>query len=123
GLEVVLADGTVLPMLNKMTKNNTGPDLKHLFIGSEGTLGIITRAVLRLQPKATGANTALVALDSFDDALRLLRHARESLSGLVSAFELMWASYYETATAQDNIRAPLPAGHAFYALLDMQSAT
>lgn len=121
GLEVALADGTILPMLNKMTKNNTGTDLKQLFIGSEGTLGIVTRAVLRLQPRIAGANTALVALDNFANALQLLRYARESLSGLVSAFELMWADYYAVATAQDNVRAPLPAGHALYALVDMQS--
>uniref|UniRef100_UPI00333ECAED FAD-binding oxidoreductase n=1 Tax=Castellaniella defragrans TaxID=75697 RepID=UPI00333ECAED len=122
GLEVVLPDGTVLPMMNKMSKNNTGPDLKQLFIGAEGTLGIVTRAVLRLHPGISGANTALVALGSFDDALKLLRHARQSLSGLVSAFELMWADYYRTAIAESNARAPLAADYPLYVLMDMQSA-
>lgn len=78
GLEAVLLDGTVLSMMNKMSKNNTGPDLKQLFIGAEGTLDVVTRAVLRLHPGIAGANTALIALDSFESALKLLRHARQA---------------------------------------------
>ncbi len=62
GLEAVLADGTVLPMMNRMVKNNAGVDLKHLFIGSEGVLGIVTRVVLKLHPLPRGTSTALVAL-------------------------------------------------------------
>src|SRR5215213_5153220 len=65
GLEVVLADGTVLPGLNKLIKNNAGYDLKHLFIGSEGTLGVVTRAVLRLQPKPTCVQASLCGLPDF----------------------------------------------------------
>lgn len=121
GLEAVLPDGTVLSMMNKMSKNNTGPDLKQLFIGAEGTLGVVTRAVLRLHPGISGANTALVALDSFDSVLKLLRHARQALSGLVSAFEVMWADYYRAATTVGGIRAPLSADYPLYVLLDMQS--
>ncbi|HUH40302.1 MAG TPA: FAD-binding oxidoreductase [Castellaniella sp.] len=121
GLEAVLADGTVLSMMNKMSKNNTGPDLKQLFIGSEGTLGVVTRAVLRLHPGISGANTALLALRDFDAALLLLRHARQSLSGLVSAFEVMWADYYQAATTAGGVRAPLAADYPLYVLLDMQS--
>ena len=69
GLEVVLADGTVLPSLNKLIKNNAGIDLKHLFIGSEGTLGVVTRAVLRLQPKPTSVQAAFCALADFGAVL------------------------------------------------------
>ena len=66
GLEVVLPDGTIVTSLNKMLKNNAGYDLKHLFIGAEGTLGVVTRVVLRLLfPKPVSRCTALVALDSF----------------------------------------------------------
>lgn len=122
GLEVVLADGTVLPMLNRMPKNNAGLDLKPLFIGSEGTLGVITRAVLRLHPGVAGANAALVALPGFDAAVTLLRHAQRALSGRVSAFELMWADYYAAALTHGGARAPLPEGAPLYALIEMQGA-
>ncbi|NRP73050.1 putative FAD-linked oxidoreductase [Ensifer psoraleae] len=93
GLEVVLADGTVVSSLNKMIKNNTGYDLRQFFVGSEGTLGIITRAVLRLRPLPAGRLTALCALDSYADVVALLKRAQRELSGL-SAFEAMWESYF-----------------------------
>mgnify|MGYP003673217821 FL=1 len=122
GLEVVLADGTILPMMNKMPKNNAALDLKHLFIGSEGRLGVITRAVLRLHPGVAGANTALIALSGFDAALKLLRHAQTALSGRVSAFEVLWNDYYRSVTTIGGVRAPLGAEFPLYALIDMQGA-
>lgn len=122
GLEVVLADGTILPMMNKMPKNNAALDLKHLFIGSEGTLGIITRAVLRLHPGVAGANTALIGLAGFDAALKLLRHAQTALSGRITAFEVMWNDYYRAVTTIGGLRAPLAADFPLYALIDMQGA-
>ena len=122
GLEVVLADGTVLPMMNKMVKNNAGPDLKGLFIGTEGTMGVITRAVMRLHAGVKGANTALIALTGFGAVVQLLRHAQQRLSGLVSAFEVMWADYYRSATTVGGIRAPLAPDYPIYVLMDMQSA-
>jgi FAD/FMN-containing dehydrogenase len=94
GIEAVLADGTVMTSLNKMLKNNAGYDLKHLFIGSEGTLGIITRAVLRLHPPLGEITTALCALSSYEDIVALLRRAQAGLGGIV-AFEAMWRSYYD----------------------------
>nr|ALP69188.1 putative FAD linked oxidase C-terminal domain-containing protein [Stutzerimonas stutzeri] len=122
GLEAVLPDGTVLSMMNKMVKNNAGPDLKHLFIGTEGTLGIITQAVLRLHPGVSGANTALVAAPDFGSAIKLLRHAQHLLGGRVSAFEMMWQDYYAAATTAGGIAAPLPATYPLYVLLDLQAA-
>ncbi|MCZ4094005.1 FAD-binding oxidoreductase [Sinorhizobium psoraleae] len=122
GLEVVLADGTVVSSLNKMIKNNTGYDLRQFFIGSEGTLGIITRAVLRLRPLPAGRLTALCALDSYADVVALLKRAQRELSGL-SAFEAMWESYFrfnceaegrqffETAPAFAAIIEPDIRGH------------
>lgn len=92
GLEAVLANGTILSSLNKMMKNNTGYDLRQLFIGSEGTLGIITRAVLRLRPLPVERLTALCALGSYADVVRFLGMAQRRLPGL-AAFEAMWASY------------------------------
>ncbi len=120
GLEVVLADGTILPMLNQMPKNNAAMDMKHIFIGSEGTMGVITRAVLKLHPGIGGANSALVALESFDGALQLLRYAQKALSGRVSAFEAMWHDYYNGAAK--HVRAPLDGSYPLYVLMDMQGA-
>lgn len=102
GLEVALADGTLLTMLNKMVKNNTGYDLRQLFIGAEGTLGIITRAVLRLKPLPEGRATALCALASYDDVVQLLKRAQRELGGL-SAFEAMWRSYFSVTAKAENI--------------------
>ena len=121
GLEVVLPDGTVLSNLNKMLKNNTGYDLKQLFVGSEGTLGIITRAVLKLLPKPRSTCTALCALDSYDQVLKLLTHARTFLGPNFSAFEMMWPDFYERMTAGlKHLTKPLPDGHGAYVLIESQ---
>ncbi|TCN31487.1 FAD-binding oxidoreductase [Sinorhizobium americanum] len=103
GLEAVLADGTVLSSLNKMIKNNTGYDLRQLFIGSEGTLGIITRAVLRLRPLPDGRLTALCALASYADVVALLKRAQQQLPGL-SAYETMWESYFGFNCGAESLR-------------------
>ena len=95
GLEVVLADGTVITSLNKMLKNNAGYDLKHLFIGTEGTLGVVTRAVLRLFAKPESRSTALVALKSFDEVVRFLHFMSREFGGSLTSFEVMWDSYYD----------------------------
>ena len=121
GLEVVLADGTVLPAMNKLIKNNSGYDLKHLFIGSEGTLGVITRLVLRLREKAARQDVALVALPSFEAVTGLLKHMDRALGGGLSAFEAMWPEFYELVTTAPALgRAPLAHGAAFYVLVEAQ---
>lgn len=121
GLEAVLADGTVLSSMNTLLKNNTGYDLKQLFIGAEGTLGVVTRAVLRLQPAGVGSNTALIAVDDFDAVTRLFAYLGHELAGGLVAFEVMWQSYY-TLIAEDTGRhqAPLPATHGFYIIVEQQ---
>lgn len=93
GLEAVLADGTVVSSMNRMLKNNAGYDLKQLFIGSEGTLGIITRAVLRLHPPPGEIATMLCAVESHEKVVALLRRAQSALGGVV-AFEAMWRDYF-----------------------------
>ncbi|MDZ5461661.1 FAD-binding oxidoreductase [Azohydromonas lata] len=115
GLEVVLANGTVVTSLNKMIKNNAGFDLKHLFIGSEGTLGVITRAVLRLSPKPASSQVALCAVNSYADVLTLLASARQHLGPQLSAFEVMWPEFWEFAnTHAPQARNPFADDPAVY---------
>ncbi|ABE39306.1 FAD linked oxidase-like [Rhodopseudomonas palustris BisB5] len=123
GLEVVLADGTVLSSLNTLIKNNAGYDLKQLFVGSEGTLGVITRLVLRLREKPLATNMALVGFDSFDAVAKFLKHIDRSLGGTLSAFEVMWQSFYRlVTTAPAKGRPPISQDHAYYVLVESQGA-
>lgn len=121
GLEAVLPDGTVLPMLNKVIKNNTGLDLKHIFIGSEGTLGIVTRVVLKLFPKPERRYTAFCALSSFDSVARLLKLAKSALPTL-SAFEVMWSGYLEAAASSLQRPLPFKDSYPLYVLLESEGA-
>jgi FAD/FMN-containing dehydrogenase len=119
GLEVVLADGTVIPAMNRLIKNNSGYDLKQLFIGSEGTLGVITRLVLRLREKPARQDVAFVAVPGFDALVALLKHMDRALGGGLSAFEVMWPDFYELVTTPPSKgRAPLPHGSPFYVLIE-----
>ena len=117
GLEAVLADGTVVSSMNEMMKNNTGYDLKQLFIGSEGTLGIITRLVLRLYEAPKSRNTALVALSDFEQVTSLLKHVDRSLAGQMSSFEVMWDSWYSFITEELDNR-PVDPGYPYYAIFE-----
>jgi FAD/FMN-containing dehydrogenase len=119
GVEVVLADGTILSSLMPLVKNNTGYDLKQLFIGAEGTLGIVTRAMLRVRPALPSRCAALVAVESFDQAAKLLRMLQARLGGQLSAFEVMWSDYYQLVTTSPAHGRPiLPHGFPFYILVE-----
>jgi FAD/FMN-containing dehydrogenase len=119
GLEAVLADGTVINAMNKMVKNNSGYDLKHLFIGSEGTLGIVTRVVLQLQPKSRSSHTALCALNSYAAVTALLIELKRSLGSGLTGFELMWDSYYDKVMeVVPNLSSPFAESHPFYLLVE-----
>jgi|HubBroStandDraft_6_1064221.scaffolds.fasta_scaffold48656_2 FAD/FMN-containing dehydrogenase len=119
GLEVVLADGTVLSNLCPVLKNNTGYDLKQFFIGAEGTLGVITRAVLRLVPLPASQTTALAAVKDFSQLPRLLKYVGARLGGTLSAFEVMWNDYYRLVTTPPARCAPaLPLSYPYYALIE-----
>jgi FAD/FMN-containing dehydrogenase len=121
GLEAVLADGTVVSSMNKMLKNNAGYDLKHLFIGSEGTLGIVTRAVLRLFPRLPVKTTAICAVRNFDDLVALLYHLQRRVGGSLSAFEAMWSSYFHYVVDHvEGIRSPFEAPYPVYALVETE---
>jgi len=119
GLEFVLADGKVVSGLSGLVKNNTGYDLKQLLIGSEGTLGIITRAVLRLQPRPYGQFTALCAVAGFDEVLGLLAACRRKLGPSLTAFEVMWPDFWDAMGSLIGVRLPLAAGNGLYVLVEM----
>jgi FAD/FMN-containing dehydrogenase len=119
GLEVVLPDGTLLTSLDKMLKNNAGYDLKQLLIGSEGTLGIIARIVLRLFPRPHCTMAALCRVPSYEAMLSLLSPAHGSLGPLLSAFEVMWPDYWEIATrrvaaCRARLAREIPAWVSFF---------
>jgi FAD/FMN-containing dehydrogenase len=121
GLEVVLADGRILLDLSKLKKNNTGYDLKNLFIGSEGTLGIITAAVLKLFPKPQSVETAFIGLASPRAALDLLNLAREMAGGEITSFELIPRLGLDFVLAHFDARDVLSKKHAWYVLLELSS--
>ena len=118
GIEAVLADGTVIDSLRKVIKNNTGYDLRQLFIGSEGTLGVITGVVLRLFPKPRSVCTGICALDDYAGILELLRRARLGFGAQLTAFEVMWPDFYQLGTTGLGRKPPLPMGAGVYVLLE-----
>ncbi len=123
GVEAVLADGTIIPAARRMLKDNAGYDLKQLFIGSEGTLGVVTRAVLRLYPLCPNTNVAFCATETYEQALALLVMMRAKLGGALSAFELMWPNFYREVLEATGLRAPLQPGLGYYALIEAQASS
>src|SRR5579872_4983264 len=122
GIEVVLADGRVLNDLNKLKKDNTGYDLKNLFIGAEGTLGVITAAVLRLVPRPRSVETAFAGIESPEAALELLGIATENAGGSVTSYELMSRDGVEIVLRHTpGCRDPLAAPHPWYVLIELSS--
>lgn len=122
GLEVVLADGTVVTSMNRMLKNNSGYDLRGLFIGSEGTLGVATRAVLRLFDQPEARHTALCLLPGFDEAARMLRLTRSRLGATLSAYELMWPKFFDFACELRGVRPFGPAAEGYGLLIEASGA-
>jgi len=119
GLEAVLADGTVISSMKKIIKDNSGYDLKQLFIGSEGTLGIVTKAVLKLEEQPKSRNSAFLGLNSYENVVELLHFMEGGLAGTLSAFELMWETTYKGLTNEySSVKPPLPYGFKYYVLLD-----
>ena len=123
GLEVVLADGRVLNALSKLKKDNTGYDLRNLFIGAEGTLGIITAATLKLFPKPRAVETAYVGLKSPADALKLLSIAQNEAAGSLTSFELLADIAVDFSIRHGiDIRDPLASKHPWYVLMELSSS-
>jgi len=124
GLEVVLADGRVLNALNKLKKDNTGYDLKNLFVGAEGTLGVITAAVLKLFPAPKTVETAFVGVPSPEAAVKLLSLVQDRTNRVATSFELICRLAIDFVLRHGHgVRDPLDHAHPWYALLQVASAT
>jgi len=123
GVEAVLADGTIVSNLSRIIKNNTGYDLRQLFLGSEGTLGVVTRATLRLRERPASRDVAMAATQDFSGLIKLLKHMDHALGGRLSAFEAMWQAHYDLVTqppAKSN--SPLERGYPYYVLVESLGA-
>lgn len=118
GLEVVLADGSIMTSMNRMIKNNSGYDLKHMFIGSEGTLGVVTRAVLKLCDSPAEKQAVLIATDSFDKVVKLLGQTQKDLGAKLGSFEVMWQKYYDLTVKSLNTTPPIDGDYPYYILIE-----
>jgi len=122
GVEVVLADGRLMNLLSKLKKNNTGYDLRHLFVGAEGTLGVITAATLKMFPRPRAVETAFIGLPSPAAAVKLLNLAQARAGGMVTSFELITRAVIEMAVKHGHgIRDPLGTKHPWYVLMEVSS--
>ncbi len=119
GLEAVLADGTIISSLKKIIKDNSGYDLKQLFIGSEGTLGVVSKAVLKLVEAPKSRTSAFVAFNEYDKVVDFLKYMDAGLAGTLSSFELIWQETYKAMTSPPAIaKPPLPQHYKYYVLLE-----
>ena len=122
GIDVALADGRMMHLLRKLKKDNTGYDLRHIFIGAEGTLGIITAAVLKLFPRPRAVETAFIGLKSPHDAVKLLNLAQSRATGTVTSFELIVRGVFEFALRHgQGVRDWLATPHPWYVLMEVSS--
>jgi FAD/FMN-containing dehydrogenase len=122
GVEVVLADGRILNLLSKLKKDNTGYDLRNLFIGAEGTLGIITAATLKMFPKPRAIETAYVGLKSPAEALKLLSLSQNEAAGTLTSFELLSELAVDFSVRHGiDVRDPLGDKHRWYVLMELSS--
>jgi D-lactate dehydrogenase (cytochrome) len=123
GLEVVLADGRILNLLSKLKKDNTGYDLRNLFIGAEGTLGFITAATLKLFPKPRAIETAFVGLKSPAEALKLLTLSQGIAAGSLTSFELLADIAVDFSVRHGiDVRNPMAGRHPWYVLMELSSS-
>ena len=119
GIEAVTPEGTILSSMNKMIKNNAGYDLKQMFIGTEGTLGVVTKCVLRLREAPISQNTALVGINDFSSIIKFLKYIDSGLGGNMSAFEVMWKEFYDMVTNSIDKKAlPLKPNIPYYILVE-----
>jgi FAD/FMN-containing dehydrogenase len=122
GLEVITAQGDIIHGLRGLRKDNTGYDLRHLYIGAEGTLGIITAAVMKLFPKPVAFVTAFVALNSVEHALNLLTQAQSLCNASLTGFELMSARCMQLVEQHCGLKRPFATQHPYYVLLEISDS-
>ncbi|MBT4888724.1 MAG: FAD-binding oxidoreductase [Rhodospirillales bacterium] len=119
GVEAVLADGTIVSSMSGFLKNNTGYDIRQMFVGAEGTLGVITKAVLRLHEAPSSMGTALLCIPSWDALLKVLRKLDRAMGGGLVAFEALWRDFYEFNTSEHaEADKPLETETDYYVILE-----
>ena len=119
GLEAVLSNGEIISSMKKVIKDNSGYDVKQLFIGSEGTLGIVTKVIFKLEEKPESRCSALVALNNYENVVNLLKFIEKGLSGTLTGFELMWNNTYKTMRdSSENYSPLLPSTYTFYVFIE-----
>ena len=119
GLEVVLPDGTIISSLKKIIKDNSGYDLKQFFIGSEGTLGIVTKVILRLYEAPSSRSSAIVGINNYENVINLLKFLEKGLAGALSGFELMWKETYITMTKKtSSLFPPISQDFKYYVFIE-----
>ncbi|MBF4985709.1 FAD-binding oxidoreductase [Nonlabens mediterrranea] len=119
GIEAVTADGTIISSMKKIIKDNSAYDIKQLFIGSEGTLGIVTKAILKLEEAPSSRNAAYIGFNHYDNVVSFLKYIDAHLAGKLSGFELIWRNSYEQMTSVSHaVRPPLPYDYNYYVLIE-----
>jgi len=119
GLEVVLPDGRIVSSLKKIIKDNSGYDLKQFFIGSEGTLGIVTKAVLKLIEAPSTRHSAILGVNDYESVIDLLKTLEKGLGGTLSAFELMWGNTYRTMIKKStSLISPIDQNYDYYVFVE-----
>ncbi|NNE15082.1 MAG: FAD-binding oxidoreductase [Saprospiraceae bacterium] len=120
GLEAVLPDGTIISSMKKIIKDNSGYDLKQLFIGAEGTLGIVTKAVLKLVEAPKSRLSAFVGLNDYNNVVAFLKFMDAGFAGILSGYELIWKNTYEVMTSSGSpSKPPLPYNYEYYVLVEI----
>lgn len=119
GLEAVMVDGTIISSMKKIIKDNSAYDVKQLFIGSEGTLGIVTKAILKLEEAPKSRNAAYIGFNNYENVVAFLKYMDSNLAGKLSGFELIWRNSYEQMTSVSHaVRPPLPYDYNYYVLIE-----
>ncbi|GAK75456.1 D-2-hydroxyglutarate dehydrogenase [Nonlabens ulvanivorans] len=114
-----MVDGTIISSMKKIIKDNSAYDVKQLFIGSEGTLGIVTKAILKLEEAPKSRNAAYIGFNNYENVVAFLKYMDSNLAGKLSGFELIWRNSYEQMTSVSNaVRPPLPYDYNYYVLIE-----
>jgi len=123
GVEAVLMDGRVINSMKKIIKDNSAYDLKQIFVGSEGTLGIVTRAILKLVEAPKSRNSAFLAFNDFQQLVSFMKFIDRGLAGSLSGFEVIWKASYEVMTGPTaHNKPPIPHGYKYYVLVESLGA-